>query len=175
MYKPVTIRTDAQEGIVNISSRPAAFAILLFAAGLIGLFSLPFTEYRDDYLAYAGLLFLVGLTAYYAVISSQSTTFANNTRISVRKGFRSWQIPFSKITGGYTSYEATVSRQSLAKTHYLNVELEVDLPDDPARWIRNGKANIFHYGFSQWGAEEEKIRAAFDAILAEKGIAHSAN
>lgn len=170
MYRSVTIQTNAQLGTITISSKPEASTILLCIACLIGLCSLPFTEYHNDYLAYVGLLFVLGLTVYYAIISRQSAIFENKTHIRVRKGLDSWDIPFEAVTGGYTSYNESVSRQSLVKTHYLDFELQVNSPDNHRRWIRNGKANIFHYGFNQWGREQEIIRKKFNAILEEQGI-----
>lgn len=170
MFKSVKIHTDNSLGTITISSRPAAYVIILFTACLMGLCSLPFSEYHTDYFAYISVFFVLGLSGYYAVISIQSTIFENKTTISIRKGFHRWTIPFDTITGGYTAYNKTVSRQSLAKTHYLNFELQVNLPNNQKYGIRNGKANIFHYGFNQWGEEQEKIREKFNDILEEKGI-----
>lgn len=170
MFKPVNIHTDTKSGTIRISSRPAAFAIVLFIACLIGLCSLPFTEYRNDYFAYIGVFFVLGLTGYYSVISMQTILFENKTNIRVRKGFAAWDIPFDTVTGGYTTYHKRISRQSLARTHYLNFELQVNLPDNQSIGIRNGQANIFHYGFSYWGAEQEGIRKKINDILKEKGI-----
>ncbi len=170
MFKPVNIVVDANLGTARISSRPQAFAILLFIASLVGFCALPFTEYRNDYFAYFGLLFVLGLILYYALISMQSTVFEDNTQVRVRKGFKRWNIPYEAVSGGYTAYNQRVSRQSLARTHFLTLELHVNLPENPKQWIRNGKANVFHYGFSQWGREQEEIREKFHAILTEKGI-----
>lgn len=170
MFKAVNIHTDTRSGTIKISSRPEAYAIALFLAGLMGLCALPFTEYRNDFIAYISLVFVLGLTGYYGVISMQSVIFENKTHIRVRKGFISWVIPFEAVTGGYTTYNKRVSRQSLARTHYLNVELQVNLPDHQSHRIRNGKANLFHYGFSQWGPAEEKIRQEIHAIFTENGI-----
>lgn len=170
MLKAVNIHTDTRSGAIKISSRPEAYVIVLFLAGLIGLCVLPFTEYRHDFIAYISLVFVLGLTGYYVVISMQSTIFENKTHIRVRKGLAKWTIPFDTVAGGYTTYNKRVSRQSLARTHYLNVELQVNLPDHQRHRIRNGKANVFHYGFSQWGPAEEKIRQKIHAILTEKGI-----
>lgn len=170
MIKPVKIDVDTNLGTITISSRPKAFAIILFIASLIGLCSLPFSEYRHDYFAYSGLVFVMGLTLYYAAISIQRTVFENNTAIRVRKGFQRWKIPLEAVSGGYTTFNTRISRQSLARTHFLNIELQVDLPDNQKYWIRNGTANVFHYGFSQWGREQEQIREKFHDILDEKGI-----
>jgi hypothetical protein len=146
------------------------FSVVFFVAFVIGLCSLPFTEYRNDFIAYVCILIPMGLAAYYFVISMQSVQFENKTHIRVRKGFSSWNIPFESVTGGYTSYKAVISRASLITTHYIDFELKVNLPDDKKLWIRNGTANVFHYGFSQWGKDEEKIWAKFNDILDEKGI-----
>lgn len=170
MLRKVSIHEDVSSGIIKISSRPEGFAILLFMAALIGVCALPFSKYRDDYFAYVGLLYLLGLVVYYWIISIQSTTFEKKEVIKVRKGFKSWQIPFGVVKGGYTSYEKKVSRQSLQATHFLNFELQVDLPDNSEQWIRNGKANVFHYGFSQWGPKQQEIWNRFNRILKEKGI-----
>lgn len=170
MFKPVNIHTDPISGTIKISSRPEAYVIVLFLAGLMGLCALPFTEYRNDFIAYISLFFILGLTGYYSVISIQSIIFENKTHISVRKGLAKWTIPFDAIRGGYTTYNEKVSRQSLARTHYLNLELQVNLPDNPKHRIRNGKANLFHYGFSHWGPEQERIRQKIHTILTEKGV-----
>ncbi len=170
MFKPVNIHTDTKLGTIKISSRPEAYVIVLFLAALMGICALPFTGYRNDFIAYISLFFVLGLTVFYGVISRQSVIFENQTHISVRKGLAIWIIPLDAVTGGYTTYNERVSRQSLARSHYLNVELQVNLPDHQRHRIRNGKANIFHYGFSQWGLSQEKIRQEIHAILTEKGI-----
>ncbi len=170
MIKSVNIYEDAKAGVSRVSSRPETFAIALFMASLIGLAILPFTAYQDDLFAYVGIFFLLGLTGYYFVISIQVVTFEQKTQIKVRKGFRAWSIPLDAVTAAYTSYQERTSRQSLQKTHFLNVELQVNLPDKPKHWIRNGNANVFHYGFNHWGAEQEQIRKKFDRIFAEMGI-----
>jgi hypothetical protein len=168
--KSVKVHTDNNLDTITISSKPEAFSIIFFIAFLIGLCSLPFTEYRNDYIAYISMLFPIGLAAYYFVISIQSIKFENKTTIRIRKGFDSWNIPFKSVTGGYTSYKKVISQSSLQITHYLNFELKVNLPDNKKHWIRNGTANIFHYGFSQWGKEQEKIWEKFNDILNEKDI-----
>lgn len=170
MFKSVKIKEKPETGIIRISSRPELFAFVLFLASLMGICFLPSTAYRDDYFAYGGLLFLLGLTLYYFIISIQQVTFENKTRVKIRKGWKSWIIPFSAIQGGYTTYRKKTSRQSLQSTHFLNLILKVDLPDDPSHWIRNGKANIFHYGFNQWGVKQEEIWNKLNRILEEKGI-----
>lgn len=169
-YKSIKIHTDIKSNTIKISSKPELFSVIFFAAFVIGLCSLPFTEYRNDYIAYACMLFPMGLAAYYFVISTQSVQFENKTHIRVRKGFKSWTIPFESVTGGYTSYKKVISRSSLIGTHYLSFELKVDLPDNQEYWIRNGTANIFYYGFSQWGKEQEKIWKKVNDILDEKDI-----
>ena len=169
-YKSIKIHTDIKSDTIRIYSKPEAFSVIFFVAFTIGLCSLPFTEYRDDYVAYASILFPMGLAAYYFIISTQGVQFKNKTNIRVRKGFGSWNIPFESVTGGYTSYESVISRSSLIRTHYLSFELKVNLSDQKKYWIRNDTANIFHYGFSQWGKDEEKIWAKFNDILNEKDI-----
>jgi hypothetical protein len=164
------VYTDNNLDIIRISGKPEVFSAIFFIAFVIGLCSLPFTEYRNDYIAYICMLFPMGLAAYYFIISMQVVQFENKTKIRVRKGFKSWSIPFESVTGGYTSYKKVISRSSLIGTHYLSFELNVDLPDNKDHWIRNGTANIFHYGFSQWGKEQEKIWAKFNDILDEKDI-----
>jgi hypothetical protein len=170
LYKSIKIHTDIKSDTIKIYSKPEVFSVIFFAAFVVGLCSLPFTEYRNDYIAYVCMLFPMGLAAYYFVISTQGIQFKNKTNIRVRKGFSRWDIPFESVTGGYTSYKAVISRSSLIKTHYLSFELKVNLSDNKKHWIRNGAANIFHYGFSQWGKEQEKIWAQFNNILDEKGI-----
>lgn len=170
MFRKVTIHEDTNSGVISISSRPEGFAVLLFIAALIGIFALALSEDKNDYFAYAGLLFLLGLVGYYFVISIQSVTFEKRDVIKVRKGFKSWQFPFESVSGGYTSYEKRVSRQSLQATHFLSFELQIDLPDQPGHWIRNGKANVFHYGFSQWGPKQQEIWDKFNRILNDKDI-----
>lgn len=169
-YKSIKIHTDIKSDTIKISSKPEVFSVIFFAAFVIGLCSLPFTEYRNDYVAYVCMLFPIGLAAYYFVISTQSVQFENKTYIKVRKGFESWTIPFESVTGGYTSYKKAISRSSLIGTHYLSFELKAALPDNKEHWIRNGTANIFHYGFSQWGKGQEKVWKNFNDILDEKDI-----
>jgi len=167
-FKPVKIQKD--RNTIKISSKPSLYYIVFCIAGLIGLLSLPNSEYRHDYFAYIGLIFVIVLTAYYFVTCLQVTVFENKTNISVKKGFKKWNIPFEVVTGGYTSYKKYVSRASLERTHYLIFELKVNLPDNPKQWIRNGHANIFRYGFNEWGDEQNKIWDDFNTILNEKGI-----
>jgi hypothetical protein len=121
-------------------------------------------------MAYVGVFFMLALSLGYFVTSMEGFAFENRTNIKVRKGFDRWNIPFEMVTGGYTSYNERTSRQSLQKTHFISLELKVDLPDNRKHWIRNGNANIFHYGFSRWGAEQEKIWEQFNFIIDEKGI-----
>ena len=170
MLRKVSIHENVNSGVIKISSRPEGFVIPLFIASLIGICALPSTEYRDDYFAYVGLLYLLGLVVYYFIMSIQSVTFKKKEVIKVRKGFKSWQFPFEVVSGGFTSYEKRVSRQSFQTTHFLNLELQVDLPDDSSQWIRNGKANVFHYGFSHWGPKQQEIWDKFNRILKDKGI-----
>lgn len=170
MFRKVSINENINSGVIRISSRPEGYAILLFMAALIGVCALPLSKYRDDYFAYVGLLYLLGLVAYYFIISIQSVTFVKKDTIVVRKGFRSWQFPFEAVSGGYTSYEKRVSRQSLQATHFFNFELQVDLPENSKQWIRNGKANVFHYGFSQWGSKQQELWNKCNDILNDKGI-----
>lgn len=170
MYKSIKIHQTNNSEIIKISSKPQPYFILFFLVCLIGLSALPFSEYRYDYFAYLGLLFVLGITIYYFIGSVQSITFENKANIKVRKGFDSWTIPYEVVTGGFTSYKKSVSNQSLASTHFLSFELEVNLPDNKKHWIRNGKANIFHYGFDQWGKEQEKIWEKFNEILGVKEI-----
>jgi len=169
-YQSVKIHTDIKSDTIKIYSQPEMFSVIFFVAFVVGFCSLPFTEYRNDYIAYACMLFPLGLTTYYFVMSRQSIQLKNKTHIKVGKGFSSWNIPFESVTGGYTSYKAVISRSSLARTHYLSFEVKVNLPDNKKHWIRNGTANIFHYGFGQWGKEQEKIWWKFNEILDEKGI-----
>ena len=170
MYKSVQILVNTKKDTVEISSKPDAYFIFFFAVCLIGLFSLPFSEYRKEYFAYIGMLYLLVLTIFYFVKSIQKIIFENQTNIRVRKGFNSWNIPFESVTGGHTSYNKKISRASLESTHFLTFELKVNLADNPKFWIKNGKANIFYYGFRHWGDEQEKIRDKFNDILNEKGI-----
>lgn len=170
MLKAVNIRENAKRGTFTITSRPAGFSILFFLAGLVGLGLLPTSEYRGDYLAYGGLLFIVGLSVYYFVMSSQVVVFQAEVQVRVRHGFAVWTIPFDAISGGFTTYQEKVSRQSLAKTHFLDLELRVNLPDHRAHRIRNGTANVFHYGFSYWGPEQESIRAKLHHLLKAQNI-----
>lgn len=169
-YKSIKVHTDIKSDTIKISSKPEVFSFIFFLAFVIGIFSLPFTEYRNDYIAYICMFFPMGLAAYYFAMSTQSVKFENKTYIRVRKGFKSWTIPFESVTGGYTSYRKVISRSSLIGTHYLSFELKVALPDNQEHWIRNGTANIFHYGFSHWGKEAEKVWAEFNNILDEKDI-----
>lgn len=168
--QPVRIDTDIHRDRVKVSTKPEVWGIVFFVACLIGLVSLPFSAYRHDYMAYAGLCFMLVLSAGYFVTSIEGFVFENKTNIRVRKGFNRWNIPFEAVTGGYTSYNAQTSRQSLQKTHFLSLELKVDLPDNKKHWIRNGAANIFHYGFSRWGTEQEKIWEQLNRILDDNGI-----
>ncbi len=170
MFKSIKIKEDADSGNVKISSRPQSYAFILSLAIIVGLSVLPFTEYRNDYLAYIALVFVFGLTIKYFMQSTQSVTFENKTHVKVRKGFITWVISFDSVSGGYTSYKKKFSRQSSTSIHFLSFELRVDLPDNSKHWIRNGKANIFHYGFDQWGKEQEKIWAKFNEILDKNGI-----
>lgn len=169
-YKSVKVHADPASDVIRISSKPEFFAIVFFLAFAIGLCSLPFTKYRNDYIAYLCMLYPLGLTAKYFSVSIQEIRFENRTSIRVRQGFDRWVIPFESVTGGYISYEKAISRASLTATHYLNFELQVNLPDNKKHCIRNGTANIFHYGFSQWGREQERIWREFNRILDEKGI-----
>lgn len=169
-YKLVKVDTDANLDIIKISSKPEVFSIVFLVAFLIGLCSLPFTEYRHNYFVYICMLYPIGLATNYFVIGIQDIRFENQTKISVRKGFDSWSIPFESVTGGYTSWEQVISKTSLTRTYYLSLKLKVNLPDNKKHRIRNGTANIFHYGFSQWGKEQEKIWRQFNNILNEKGI-----
>lgn len=168
--KPVAIRADPRSDTIKISSRPEIFALILGAAGFTGLCVLPFTEYRNDYFAYIGMLFIITLTGYYVFNSIQVISFENRTNIHVRQGILAWNIPFESVTGGYTSYNVFTSGKSHDKTHFLSFRLKVDLPDNKRRSIRNGTATVFHYGFSQWGAEQEKLWQQFNDILDDKGI-----
>ena len=170
MYKSVKIKRDNKSGNITISSKPEVGFIVFFLICFSGLSALPFSEYRNDYFAYFGLLFVLGITVYYFIGSIQKVTFKNETKITVRKGFIAWEIPFDVVSAGFTSYRKSVSKQSLASTHFLSFELQVNLPDNKKYWIRNGKANIFHYGFDQWGKEQERIWADFNEILDKKGI-----
>lgn len=170
MLRAVKIHTDSELDVIQIYSRPEWFSVVFFIAFLIGLCSLPFTEYRNNYIVYICMLYPMGLAINYFVISLQAITFENQTKIQVRKGFDSWDIPFEAITGGYTSYEKVITQANLTKTYYLDFELKVNLPDNKKHCIRNGTANIFHYGFSQWGQEQQKIWVKFNDILDEKGI-----
>ncbi|MFH7242678.1 MAG: hypothetical protein ACHWZW_07485 [Spirulina sp.] len=171
-YKSVTVHRNPNLDIIKISSQPEAFSIVFFIALLIGIVSLPFTEYRNNYMAYIGLLYPIGLVVGYFILSTQDAKFENKTKVSIRKGFDTWSIPFETVTGGYASCRVKTSQASLIKTYYLDFELRVNLPDNKKYSIRNGTANIFHYGFSQWGKEQEKIWAKFNEILDEKGISN---
>lgn len=170
MFKSIKIHTDINSDTIKIHSKPEVFSVVFFMVFVVGLGLLPFTEYRSNYVVYICMLFPMGLAAYYFVMSMQGVRFKNKTEVRVRKGFDSWNIPFESITGGYVLCKEVVSRSSLVTTYYLNFELKVDLPDNKKRWIRNGAANIFHYGFSQWGKEQEKIWEKFNDILEEKDI-----
>jgi len=167
-FKSVKIQKD--KNTIKISSKPSFYYIVFFIAGLIGLFSLPHSEYRHDYFAYMGLIFVLVLTSYYFVTCLQETVFENKTNITVKKGFKKWNIPFEVVSGGYTSYKKFTSQASLERTHYLNFELKVNLPNNSNHWIRNGHANVFRYGFNEWGDEQNKIWDELNAILNEKGI-----
>lgn len=168
--KSVKVRMDANSDMIRISSSPEMFSIVFFVALLVGLFALPFTEYRNNYFVYICILYPMGLAAKYYTISIQDVRFENKSRIRIRKGLNTWSIPFESVTGGYTTYKKVVTQANLTRTYYLDFELKVNLPDNKKHYIRNGTANIFHYGFSQWGREQEKIWAKFNDILDGKDI-----
>ncbi len=174
LFKSVYIHTDANLGTIKISSKPDAYFIVFLIACLFGLCALPFTEYSNDYFAYISLIYVLVLTAYFCVVYTQVIIFEDKANIRVRKGFSRWNIPFEAVTAGYTTYEKRVSQASRERTHYLNFELKVNLPDNQKHSIRNGTANIFHYGFRYWGKEQDKIWDKFNDILKQKGIANLA-
>ncbi|UZR97702.1 hypothetical protein [Chondrinema litorale] len=170
MYKLVKIHKDNNLDTIKISSRPQAGFVLLLLACLAGLCTIPFTDYRNDFFSYVGVFFVFGGTLYYLVTNFQVTTFENKTNIKVRKGFSTWQIPFDCVSGGYTNYYKKVTRQSGNTTHFLDLELHVSLPENKNQWIRNGKANVFNYAFSNWGYEQQNTWEKLNEILDEKGI-----
>lgn len=168
-YKSVTIKFDPSNGTTRIASKPETFFLIFFFVLLTGLICLPFSSYKNDFFAYAGLLFVFGLTICTFLSSIQIILF-DKSCIRVRKGFKSWYIPLNLVKGGYTVYKKSTSRASLESTHFLNVELKVDLPNDKNKWIRNGSANIFHYGFNTWGSDQNQLWDKFQDIFEANGI-----
>jgi hypothetical protein len=170
MLPPVKVKHDKKAGRIIIKSVPELFGLVFFSVGLAALCSLPFSEYHKDPSAYFGVLFIVGLAGYYIIIGFQAVTFERGKPIGIRKGFEKWTLPFEAVSGRYTVYEKRVSNQSHNVTYYFDLELEVDLPNNPKQWIRNGKANAFHYGFSNWGSLEQRIWDTVNAGLDDLGI-----
>ncbi|MBT34293.1 MAG: hypothetical protein CMO01_31900 [Thalassobius sp.] len=170
MYKLIKIHADTKLDTINISSRPQASFVLLLLACFAGLCTIPFTDFRNDIFSYVGVFFVFGGTLYYLVTNFQIVTFENKTNIKVRKGFSTWNIPFESVTGGYTTYYQRKNQKSLETTHFLNFELQVNLPENKYNWVKNGTTNIFHYAFSHWGHDQEDIWKKLNNILDEKGI-----
>jgi hypothetical protein len=170
LVNPVKFKTDHSNNSVMIYTRPQAYFVVVFLACLIGLCYLPFSEFKNDYFAYVGLLFVITLFTYYFITNNQSVCFEKNLLVKVRKGFSHWIIPVTAIKGGYTSYHKASSQQTRENTHFIDFELKVNLPDNHKHWIRNGTANIFSYGFHTWGSEQIKIWDKFNQILRDNKI-----
>jgi len=170
LVSPVKIKTNQTDKSVTIYVRPDAYFTAIFMACLIGLGYLPFSDFKFDYYAYVGLTFVIFLMIYYFISCNQSVCFVKNSCLSVRKGFRRWRIPLSAIKSGYTAYRKVTSQPTRLNTHFIDIELKVNLPDNPKHWIRNGHANIFSYGFHYWGAAQNTLWDQINQILNDNNI-----
>ena len=170
LASPVKFKTNHTKNSVTIYTRPEAYFVVVFLTCVMGLCCLPFSDFKNDYFAYIGLIFALVLFIYYFVTNNQSVCFQKNQRIKVRKGITHWSIPVTVVEGGYTSYRMLSSQQTRENTHFLDLELKVNLPDSHKHRISNGIAHIFSYGFHHWGSEQDKVWDKLNQILRDNNI-----
>lgn len=115
------------------------------------------------------MVFIVAAFTCDSAFKSQWRTVVRaGSGISIRRGFRSWNIPWEKINKAWLTYDESTYRGGVL--YSANLYVETPLPEKKRHEIINGIALVMEWCEDSWGEKESETWYRIREALIAMGI-----